>query len=158
MTKLVLILHNIRSTHNVGSIFRTAECAGVSHVYLCGHTPAPTDRFGRKRNDIAKVALGAEEVVRWEQNDSIQTTLSKLKKDGYYVVALEQHPSSVPYTTFTKKGKIALVLGEEVQGIEPEILKQCDSIIEIPMRGKKESLNVSVAAGIAIFRLVEQGA
>lgn len=157
MTELVLVLHNIRSVHNVGSILRTADCAGVSRVYLCGNTPAPTDRFGRKRKDLAKVALGAEESVPWEQSDSTETTLANLKKEGFHLAALEQHESAVPYTIFQPKQKTALVLGEEIHGIEEETLNQCDSIIEIPIRGKKESLNVSVAAGISIFRLVEQG-
>ena len=158
MTELVLVLHNIRSIHNVGSILRTAECAGVQRVFLCGHTPAPLDRFGRKRNDLAKVALGAEDLVEWKQYDSTQGAIAELKKEGFHIVALEQHPSSVPYITCKPTGPTALVLGEEVHGIKKEVLDLCDTIIEIPMRGKKESLNVSVAAGISIFRLVEQGA
>ena len=127
-------------------------------MYLCGHTPCPTDRFGRKRKDFAKVALGAEDAVHWEHRESIQTTLSELREQGLHITALEQHPSSIPYTAFNPTKPVALILGEEVEGIEEEILVHCDSIIEIPMRGKKESLNVSVAAGISIFRLVEQGA
>jgi tRNA G18 (ribose-2'-O)-methylase SpoU len=153
---LTLVLHNIRSTHNVGSILRTADCAGVAKVYLCGYTPAPVDRFGRERTDIAKVALGAEHVVEWEHVDDIHALITRLKKDNIRVVALEQHANSVPYTTLSLDQPTALILGEEVEGISEDIIGVCDVIAEIPLRGSKESLNVSVAAGIAIFRLVEE--
>ena len=158
MRELVLVLHHIRSVHNVGSILRTAECAGVRRAYLCGPTPAPVDRFGRKRADMAKVALGAEEGVAWEQYATTREAITKLHEEGFRIVALEQDARSVPHTSHVYDGKIALVLGEEVRGIPRDILTLCNDIVEIPMRGKKESLNVSVAAGIVIFRLVEQGA
>ena len=155
-TMFVLILHNIRSVHNVGSIFRTADAAGVSKIYLTGYTPAPLDRFGQKRTDFHKAALGAEETVAWEQRADLDNLFATLKKDGHEIVALEQSGSSVDYKSFSPKEKTALLLGEERHGITPEILALCDAAVEIPMRGKKESLNVSVAAGIALFRLLDR--
>ena len=151
--KVVLILDYIRSTHNVGSIFRTAECAGVSKIYLVGVTPDPIDRFGRVRKDIANVALGTETTVPWEHVEDLGRLIKKIKKEGFEIVALEQDEKSVDYKKFKTKLPLALVLGEEVSGIKKEILKLCDNIIEIPMAGEKESLNVSVAAGVALFRL-----
>jgi 23S rRNA (guanosine2251-2'-O)-methyltransferase len=151
--KLCLALHNIRSVYNVGAIFRTADAAGISKIYLCGYTPAPIDRFGRARKDIAKAALGAEKIVDWESISDISTLISKLKKEKYQILALEQDKNSIDYRKAELKNKNLLILGEEVKGIEKEILKMCDQILEIPMRGKKESLNVSVAAGIALYYL-----
>ncbi len=150
----MLILHNIRSTHNVGSIFRTADGAGAEKLYLVGVTPSPLDRFGRKRKDLAKVALGAEEFVQWEYKKSLPPLISQLKKDGYEIVALEQSAKSIDYRKYKPKNKIALILGEETKGIPKNILDKCDAVIEIPMKGRKESLNVSVAAGIALFQLI----
>ncbi len=158
--KVYLILDNIRSTYNVGSIFRTADCAGVSKIYLVGVTPDPIDRFGRVRKDIAKVALGAETTMPWEHVEDLSRLIKKIKKEGFKIVALEQDEKSVDYKKFKPacrqagpKFHLALILGEEVSGIKQEILKLCDNIIEIPMAGEKESLNVSVAAGVTLFRL-----
>ncbi|MEN9912685.1 MAG: hypothetical protein RLY66_93 [Candidatus Parcubacteria bacterium] len=148
-----VILDNIRSVHNVGSIFRTADAAGVSKLYLVETTPTPVDRFGRKRKDVAKVSLGAEDSIPWEHVVDITKTIQALKKEGFTIVALEQDEKSVDYQSVNSKNKIALILGNEVGGISKEILKLVDVIIEIPMAGKKESLNVSVAAGIALFQL-----
>ncbi|MBI3633312.1 MAG: TrmH family RNA methyltransferase [Candidatus Vogelbacteria bacterium] len=153
--EVVLVLDNTRSTYNVGSIFRTADGAGVSNIFLVGVTPDPLDRFGRERKDIAKVALGAEKTIRWEHADDIKKLIKKLKKDGFKIVALEQDKDAMDYKSFKPNFPLALVLGEEVKGISEETLKLCDSIIEIPMAGKKESLNVSVATGIALFRILE---
>jgi 23S rRNA (guanosine2251-2'-O)-methyltransferase len=150
-----LILDNIRSAYNVGSMLRTADAAGVKKVYMCGCTPMPIDRFGRKRPDIAKVALGAEEAVSSEYVADIVTLIQKLKQEGVSIVAVEQDTSSIPYTQFRSEKSVALILGEETKGILPSTLGLCDAIIEIPMNGKKESLNVSVTAGIVLFRLVE---
>lgn len=150
----ILILDNIRSTHNVGSIFRTADAVGISKIYLVGVTPAPIDRFGRERNDISKVALGAEKNIKWEHVENILDIIFGLKKEGFEIVALEQSENSVDYKEFVAPNKMALILGEEVSGIEKETLGVCDSIIEIPMRGEKESLNVSVATGVALFRIL----
>ena len=153
--QLLLVLHNIRSVHNVGSIFRTSDAAGVSSLYLSGYTPAPIDRFGRERKDLAKVALGAEKTIPWQQTKTLAAALKKLKKEGFYIVAVEQDKRSTPLFSYKPKTeKIVLVLGNEVRGISKASLKLVDDIIEIPMKGKKESLNVSVAAGIALFSLV----
>jgi tRNA G18 (ribose-2'-O)-methylase SpoU len=154
-TELVLILHNIRSVHNVGAIFRTADAAGVSKVYLSGYTPTPIDRFNRKRRDFAKSALGAEESVAWEQKD-IEMLQDELKACNFEIVALEQDTTSLDYKEYVPKEKFALVLGNEPNGIEKSILEQMDTILEIPMKGEKESLNVSVAAGIAMYRILDR--
>ncbi len=151
-----LILHNIRSVYNVGSIFRTADAMGVSKIILSGYTPLPVDRFGLPRKDFAKVSLGAEQTVRWEQTKTFAQAIKKLKKENYFVVAVEQDKKSVSLFDFKtpKNIPVALVLGNEVKGLSPSALKLCDKIVEIPMKGKKESLNVSVAAGIAMFTLL----
>ncbi|MFA5840954.1 MAG: TrmH family RNA methyltransferase [Candidatus Paceibacterota bacterium] len=149
----VLILHNIRSVSNVGAMFRTADAAGINKIYLTGYTPAPLDRFGRKRGDLAKSALGAEEFVPWEQKKSISALLTKLKKENFLIIGIEQDKKSIDYKKVKIKQKNAFLVGEEVAGISKENLKKCDVIAEIPMRGKKESLNVSVALGIALFRI-----
>jgi tRNA G18 (ribose-2'-O)-methylase SpoU len=153
MQKPVLILHNIRSAHNVGAIFRTADAAGVGEVYLTGYTPAPVDRFGRAQKEIHKTALGAEGHLTWKKETRPMPLIAKLRKEGYTAVALEQAPGSISYRSVKSKGKMALVVGNEVRGLSRKILDVCDIIIEIPMRGKKESLNVSVATGIALFQL-----
>lgn len=150
---MTLILHNIRSVYNVGSIFRTADCAGVEKIYLTGYTPAPVDRFGRRRKDFHKSALGAEDWVPWEQCDDISELIYELRTMNYEVIALEQSPRSVDYKKFRPKGKLAMIAGNEGEGVEKGVLDKCDKIIEIPMKGKKESLNVSVAVGIALFNM-----
>lgn len=155
MRDIRLILHDIRSTYNVGAILRTAECAGVTTVYLTGYTPDPIDRFGRKRKDIAKSAVGAEEMVAWRHVDSIESCIASLRSEGVAVVALEQHPRSVDYTVFEPSSTVAIVLGEEVWGIPEEVIALCEAVIEIPVYGNKESLNVSVAAGIVLYRLIK---
>jgi 23S rRNA (guanosine2251-2'-O)-methyltransferase len=150
-----LILYNIRSAHNVGSIFRTADGAGIKKIYLIGYTPAPLDQFDRPDKTIAKVALGAEKTITWQKVKSFKTLVTKLKKEGKEVVALEQDDKSIDYRKFKTKKSVVLVLGEETKGLPKEELRECDQIIEIPMKGQKESLNVSVAAGIAIFQLIQ---
>jgi len=150
----VLVLDNIRSTHNVGSIFRIADCVGVLKIYLVGVTPDPVDRFGRDRKDIAKVSLGAEKTILWEHATDIKKLIAKLKKDGFEVVALEQDEDSIDYKKYKPQFPFALILGEEVNGIRKETLNLCDKIIEIKMAGEKESLNVSVATGVALFRIL----
>ena len=153
-TENILILHNIRSVENVGAIFRTADAAGINKIYLTGYTPAPVDRFGRKRGDLAKSALGAEEFVKWEQKKTASSVIAKLKREGFYIIGLEQDKNSIDYKKIKPKNKNAFLVGEEVAGISKNNLKKCDIIAEIPMRGKKESLNVSVALGIARFRIL----
>ncbi len=160
---MIAILQNIRSLYNVGSIFRTADAAGFEKIYLCGITPTPLDRFSTKRKELAKVALGAEDYIDWEKVGSSVSPLKtislikKLKNDGYKIIALEQDKRSVPYSKLkNKSSKMALIVGDEVRGISKSILKHCDRIIEIPMIGKKESLNVSVAFGIAAYELLDK--
>lgn len=150
----ILILHDIRSVENVGAMFRTADAAGIDKIYLTGYTPTPLDRFGRKRRDLAKSALGAEEFVAWEQKKSISTLLTKLKKEKFQIIAIEQDENSIDYKKLKAKIKNVFIVGTEVTGIPKNILKKCDLIAEIPMRGKKESLNVSVACGIVLFRML----
>lgn len=162
MVQLAAVLHNVRSVHNVGSIFRTADGAGIEKLYLCGITPPPLDRFGKVRADFAKVALGAERGMAWESVKSTAAAVKKLKKEGWQVLALEQAKNATNLFEFTashaklqpQSSKFCLILGEEVRGIPPSLLKLADAILEIPMRGKKESLNVSVAFGIAAFALM----
>ncbi len=156
MKECILILDNIRSVENTGSIFRTADCLGVSKIILVGTTPAPIDRFGRKRKDFSKVSLGAEEFVKWEQTDNIQSTINNLKKEGYKIIALEQDKKSKKLNNFeaNKLGKFVLIVGNEVDGIPRVTLGKCDEILEIEMKGQKESINVSVATGIALFNLI----
>lgn len=151
--QIAVILHNIRSVHNVGSIFRTADAAGVEKVYLCGITPAPIDRLKNVRKDFAKVALGAEGYIEWESAKTTALVVRRLKREGYEILALEQSKGSVPYSAVSlkKNSRIAVILGDEIRGLPPSILKLADRIVEIPMAGKKESLNVAVAFGIAIF-------
>jgi len=150
---IVLVLDNIRSVHNVGAIFRTADAVGISKIYLCGTTPTPIDRFGRKRSDLHKSALGAEEYLEWEYVESTLDLVKKLKEDGLKIIALEQDESSIDYKEVKVSENTAIILGTEVTGLDKEILDLCDIIAEIPMEGKKESLNVSVATGVFLFRI-----
>lgn len=151
-TLMLVILHNIRSLHNVGSIFRTADAAGVKKIYLCGITPAPLDEMKRPIQQLTKVSLGAEKTVAWEKIKSTVAVINKLKKEGYRVLAVEQDKKSVPYNKIKiNPEKIALIVGNEVKGLPKSILKLSDKILEIPMYGKKESLNVSVTFGIVVF-------
>ncbi|MEK7569455.1 MAG: TrmH family RNA methyltransferase [Patescibacteria group bacterium] len=149
--KTVVILHNIRSAENVGSMFRTCDAAGVDKIYLTGYAPAPLDRFGRKRKDIAKSALGAEEFVEWESKKSLPALIRKLKQENFRIVAIEQDKNSIDYRKLKLREKNAFIMGAEVAGVPQNILKLCDVIAEIPMHGKKESLNVSVALGVVLF-------
>ena len=150
----ILILNDIRSVENVGAIFRTADAAGIDKIYLTGYTPTPLDRFGRKRGDLVKSALGAEEFVKWEQKKNVLPLLTKLKKEKYLIIGIEQDKKSIDYKKVKLQSKNAFIVGTEVTGIPKNILKKCDIIAEIPMRGEKESLNVSVATGIALFRML----
>ena len=161
MKEIIAVLHNIRSVHNVSSIFRTADAAGVSKIYLTGITPGPLDRLGHPRKDFVKVSLGAERSVPWDESYCLPRALPKLlevlRDQGYLVCAIEQSPRSIPYykvaSSLKKQQKIALIMGNEVKGLPPSILRAADKILEIPMYGKKESLNVSVALGIVVFCL-----
>lgn len=151
--QLFLVLHNIRSVFNVGSIFRTADAFGVKKIYLAGYTPDPAQ----------KTALGAEKYVEFERVKNNQKLLKKLKEEKFFVVSLEQSKNSVSLNHFLNKAQKAsrkkykstvIILGNEVRGIPKSILKNSDAVVEIPMRGKKESLNVSIAAGIALYAII----
>lgn len=150
-----LILHNIRSVQNVGAIFRTCDAIGIDKIILSGYTPTPLDRFGRVRSDVAKTALGAEKTVPWEYYKTITPVLKRFKKEGYEIVAVEQSSRSIDYKKYKQKGDVAILMGTEVSGISPATLKKCDVVIELPMKGDKESLNVSVTAGIVLYRLFD---
>jgi tRNA G18 (ribose-2'-O)-methylase SpoU len=169
---MIAIVHNIRSLHNVGSIFRTSDGAGIEKIYLTGYTPAPIDKLGHTIPQFAKVSLGAEDYLPWEKVKDIGKLIKKLKRDGYKIFAIEQDSKSVPYfevKSERSKGErgrmkiasrklamtddIVLVVGNEVNGLSKAVLKKCDKILEIPMLGKKESLNVSVAYGIVVYHL-----
>lgn len=159
MPNIIVIAHNIRSTHNVGAIFRTAEGFGISKIILSGYTPYPRIAHDTRlphiseklTKQISKTALGAEALVPFEYMQ--EPPLVELKQKGYRIVGLEQAENSTLISEYTPHENTALLLGEEVEGITPELIAQCDDIIEIPMVGKKESFNVSVAAGIAMYQL-----
>ncbi len=151
---MIIILDNIRSIHNVGSIFRTADAVKAEKIYLCGITPAPIDRFGLENKALSKVALGAEKSVKWEKNSSTVTVIDSLKKRGYIVMIIEQDKKSISLFDLPKQRlskNIAIIMGNEINGLSKTILKKADQIVEIPMLGKKESLNVSVAFGIVVY-------
>ncbi len=160
MPEIIVIAHNIRSTHNIGSIMRTCEGFGVSKIIFTGYSPYPSASQDDNRlphvaskltAQIHKTALGAETMVPFEY--SAEPELSKIKEMGYRIVGLEQNERSILLPDYSYTGKIALLLGEEVNGITTELIEQCDDLIEIPMAGRKESFNVSVATGIALYGL-----
>lgn len=157
--ELFLILHNIRSAYNVGSIFRTADGVGVKKIFLTGYTPAPfvfkssAIHQTKAEKMLAKTALGAQAYVEWEKHEDIFDVMGQLKNEGSKIVALEQDKKSQDYREFSTESSVALILGNEPLGVEKEVLEVCDYAVEIPMRGKKKSLNVSVAAGIATYEL-----
>lgn len=150
------ILHNIRSMHNVGSMFRTADAAGIEKIYVTGITPAPVDEWGSPRPQFTKVSLGAERTVPWEKCASAKRLIENLKKQRYRIIAVEQHKKATSLFSchgrnYVTPEKLVLVVGNEVRGLSPAILKYADAIVEIPMRGTKESLNVAVAFGVAAY-------
>lgn len=153
--QLIVILHNIRSLHNVGSVLRTADGAGIGKVYMTGYTPSPVDEMGRIRKEIAKTALGAESSVAWEHIADVGRLIAKLKKEGFSIVSLEQDDDAVDYRVFQPTFPLALIAGNEVRGLSKVLLEKADASVMIPMRGKKESLNVSVAVAIALYRLTD---
>lgn len=152
----IAILDNLRSVYNVGSIFRTANACGIEKIILCGTTPTPVDKKGERRKDFAKVALGAEETVVWESREDTRGAIEELRNSGCYIVAFEQDERSVDYkdVTVREKKDIAFVIGPEVTGMTKEVLDVCDVIAEIPMLGTKESLNVTIAFGIGVYRIL----
>lgn len=161
MRSIRLIIHDIRSCHNVGSLLRTADGFGIDTVYLTGYTPYPATTNDTRlphiaqklTRQIAKTALGAEHTVSWQQSDSIEEVVRTLRAEGYQIVALEQDASAISLPTYTPPERVALLLGREVEGVAAELLRQTDTIVEIPMFGDKESFNVAQAAAIALYHL-----
>ena len=153
MIPLVVVLENLRSIHNVGSILRTADGAGVSEVIMSGYTATPPDQR------IEKVSLGAEHTTPWKKVDALIPFLEEKKKSGYQILALEQTPHSQPLSKAAPLTDPAvIILGNEVEGVSAEVLERCSAHLHIPMRGYKKSLNVSVAAGIAFYALLQESA
>ena len=152
-----VVVDNIRSSENVGSIFRTSDALGITKIFLCGISSTPALRTGGPDNEkLAKTALGAEKTVAWEYHKQTWRLLQALKKQGVFITALEQTSKSISLDKFSPKFPLALVIGHEVKGVSPSVLKRVDAIIEIPMLGKKESLNVAVAFGIAGYEINQQ--
>lgn len=149
---IVLVLDNVRSMHNVGSVFRTADSFGIAKIMLCGVTPCPPHR------EIHKTALGATETVHWQYYPTVDEALNELKQNDYKIAALEQVHNSISLETFDEipEHKIALIFGNEVEGVSDEALEQCDYALEIPQFGSKHSLNISVTAGIATWELIRK--
>lgn len=158
LSNVSLVLHDIRSVLNVGAIFRTAEAFGVEEIILSGYTPGPIDRFGRTRNDFHKAALGAENSIPWQRLETAEGVLQMLEGRGARILSLEQAENSIDLRDLPRlglsKAKIALVPGNEVNGVDPVFIKNSDRILEIPMFGKKESLNVTSATAIALYALL----
>jgi 23S rRNA (guanosine2251-2'-O)-methyltransferase len=163
MKDIILIAHNLRSCHNIGSLLRTAEGLGVKEVILSGYTPYPLPLNGESdprlphealklHKQISKTALGAETSQSWHHSDSLEGELQRLRADGYLIAAIEQASTSVKLNHFTTPDKIALLVGREVEGVEPEVLAHMDTILEIPMFGSKESFNVVQAAAMALYQ------
>ena len=148
------MLHDIRSAQNVGSLFRTADAAGIGEIYLVGITPTPIDKYGRPNTSVTKTALGAENTISWKYVATLAPLLKRLQKEGYTSIAIEQAPASVDYKKVIMTTPIVFVLGNEVTGLPERVLSKMDIIAEISMKGEKESLNVSVAGGIAMFRIL----
>ena len=151
--EIILILPDIRSAHNVGAIFRTADAFGVSKIIINGYTPSPIDRFGRERSDISKASLGAQNTIPWEDVEDVISYIKDKKDNGFEIVSLEQSSESVEISKYNKKEKVLLVVGNEIKGVDEQVLNLSDQILEIPMMGQKESMNVSVSTGIALYVL-----
>ncbi len=151
-TPVVVVLDNVRSMHNVGSIFRTADAFLIEGIYLCGYTPRPPHR------DINKTALGATETVSWKYYSGVLDAIKELKTAGYELWAAEQAENSYKLqdACFRTGNKIAIVFGNEVEGVSNEVLELCDGCIEIPQQGMKHSLNISVAAGIVLWEMYKK--
>ncbi len=151
--RIVVVLDNVRSLYNTGSILRTADASGVERVVLCGITPR-TDQGGRQRRAIAKTALGAEDSVPWQYQPDIHTALQTLVADGYHPVAVETSPDAVNLFEWTPRWPVCLVFGHEVNGVSSDLSMHVDTVIRIPMLGQKRSLNVATAAGVVLYELL----
>lgn len=152
--RIYLILHNIRSVQNVGAIFRTADAVGIYKIYLTGYTPTPLDRFGRERKDFMKTALGAQKTIEWEYSKSVSSVIDKLKKNKTEIMAVEQFKTAIDYKKIKINSDTAFIFGNEVKGLSKVVLDKSDKIAQIQMLGEKESLNVSVTAGVFLFRVL----
>ncbi|RCW43128.1 SpoU rRNA methylase family protein [Halopolyspora algeriensis] len=158
---IVAIAHNLRSVHNVGSLLRTGEVFAVDKVYVTGFTPYPThpgdERSAklqaRQTRQMAKAAAGAESTMPFERHTDVAALLDSLREAGYTVAGLEIDPHAIDLAEYAPPQKIALLLGDEVHGIDPALRDSCDLLLQIPIHGNKYSLNVSVAAGIALYTL-----
>ena len=161
MRKIVVIAHDIRSTHNVGALFRLCDGVGVNKLYLTGYTPYPKKLIDKRLphiwrkldKQISKTALGAEKSVKWSYIDDVDDLINELQEHDFQVIALEQSAGSKKMSAYKPGEKVAILLGREVEGIDKELLKICDTVIEIPMLGKKESHNVITAASMALYHL-----
>jgi len=159
--RLVMIIHDVRSALNVGGILRTADGLGITRVYMSGYTPYPSEKNdgrlphvrARAEKQIHKTALGAEHTVAWEHVDNLQDLLARLRNQKYLIAALEQHKTALNLTDFKTVRDVALLVGNEVNGLESDVLKSTDVILEIPMLGKKESYNVASAAAMVLYHL-----
>jgi tRNA G18 (ribose-2'-O)-methylase SpoU len=147
--ELYVIAHNIRSLHNIGSIFRTSDGAGVSKIFLTGYSGVPP------RKEISKTALGADEFVDWEYHKDPLPLIKQLKADGVQIAALEKHGQSTSIHRFIPDERVCMIVGNEIEGVDESMLNLSDHVLHIPMYGKKQSLNVSVAFGIGIYSLTE---
>jgi len=165
MNEIIVVLDSVRSTHNVGSILRTADGLGVSKVVLTGYTPYPKvmnderlpHEITKQTNAIKKTSLGAEATMDIERHEDISDVIDSLKKTQYTIVSLEQNKLSTPINKLMIPNKVALIVGNEINGVNEQSLESSDFIVEIPMKGKKESFNVSVATGIALYELSVRG-
>ena len=153
--RLVVVLDNIRSLYNTGSILRTADASGIERVVLCGITPRP-DQGGRQRRAIAKTALGAEDSVPWEYQPDARAALQSLAAQGYHAVAVETSPDAVDLFTWTPRWPMCVVFGHEVDGVSSDLAAHVETVIRIPMLGQKRSLNVATAAGVVLYELLRR--
>lgn len=151
-----VLLHDIRSAHNVGAMLRTGDAIGVTRFYFSGFTPTPLDKFHRPVKEIAKTALGAEKTIAWQYNKSPFEVINGLKKEGYVVIGLEQDVRAVDYKSLPLPTKALVIVGSEVEGMPAQLRALCDVLLDIPMRGSKESLNVATAFGILMFRVFDR--
>jgi tRNA G18 (ribose-2'-O)-methylase SpoU len=147
---IIIVLDNIRSLSNVGAFFRTADAFRIGELFLCGITACPPHR------EIHKTALGADETVKWRYFETTEAACRQLKAEGYKIFAVEQVENSVPLQDFKFEPHTAYVLGNEVEGVSEEVLPYCEAAIELPQEGTKHSINVSVCAGIVMWKLFEQ--
>lgn len=159
--RIVLIINNIRSTHNVGSIMRTADGFGVKQIYFTGYTPYPSSKNDNRlphissklSSQIHKTALGAENTIKWSHSPNIHNLINQLKSDNYEIIALEQNTKSISINEYYSSNNVAIILGNEVSGIDDNLLQLCDTVVEIPMFGKKESFNVVQATAIMLYQI-----